>query len=66
MRNYIKDLRKQHQLSQENLADLVNVSRQTIISIEKGRYNPSLPLAIRIAQSFGTHVENVFEIEEGD
>lgn len=66
MRNYIKDLRKQHQLSQENLADLVNVSRQTIISIEKGRYNPSLPLAIRIAQSFGRHVENVFEIEEGD
>ncbi len=47
-------------MSQDQLASLLSVSRQTIISIEKGRYNPSLPLAIKIARCFDTHVEEVF------
>ena len=62
----MKELRQQHSISQEKMADLLGVSRQTIISIEKEKYNPSLPLAIRIAQSFNVTVEEVFLIEEGD
>ncbi|MCM2674915.1 helix-turn-helix transcriptional regulator [Alkalicoccobacillus plakortidis] len=64
MENSIKELRKQHHLSQEALAQKLGVSRQTIISIEKGKYHPSLPLAIQIARCFGTHVEDVFHLEE--
>ena len=66
MKNRMKELRQQHSISQEKMADLLGVSRQTIISIEKEKYNPSLPLAIRIAQSFNVTVEDVFLIEEGD
>lgn len=66
MKNRMKELRLQHSISQEKMADLLGVSRQTIISIEKEKYNPSLPLAIRIAQSFNLTVEEVFLIEEGD
>ena len=66
MKNRMKELRQQHSISQEKMADLLGVSRQTIISIEKEKYNPSLPLAIRIAQSFNVTVEEVFLIEEGD
>jgi len=66
VKNRMKELRQQHSISQEKMADLLGVSRQTIISIEKEKYNPSLPLAIRIAQSFNVTVEEVFLIEEGD
>lgn len=66
MKNRIKELRHQHNISQEKMANLLEVSRQTIISIEKEKYNPSLPLAIRIAQNFKVSVEDVFLIEEGD
>jgi len=66
VKNRMKELRQQHSISQEKMADLLGVSRQTIISIEKEKYNPSLPLAIRIAQSFNVTVEDVFLIEEGD
>lgn len=57
-------MRQKFGYSQERLADELGVSRQTIISIERGRYNPSLPLAIRIARLFRTTVEDVFILEE--
>jgi len=53
MRNNLEQLRKGSDMSQENLAEKLGVSRQTIISIEQGRYNPSLPLALKIADLFG-------------
>jgi putative transcriptional regulator len=53
-------------MSQAELAGVLGVSRQTVISIENGRYLPSLPLAFRIAQTFGTTIEKVFEPEEDD
>ncbi|MBM7660233.1 putative transcriptional regulator [Bacillus mesophilus] len=64
MKNRMKQLRQEHGISQEQIAEMLGVSRQTIISIEKGRYNPSLPLAIQIARCFNTIVEEVFLIEE--
>jgi putative transcriptional regulator len=53
MRNHLEKLRKERELSQEDLAGQLGVSRQTVISIEQGRYNPSLPLALKIADHFG-------------
>ena len=50
-------------MTQQELADRVGVTRQTILSIEKGRYNPSVGLAIRIAEAFGVPVEALFEID---
>lgn len=68
MRNLVRDLRGQHGLTQEDLAQKVGVSRQTIISIETGRYNPSIMLAYKIAQAFQQPIEQVFlckdELEE--
>jgi putative transcriptional regulator len=60
MRNEIRSLRTGRQLSQQQLAEAMKVSRQTINSIEKERYTPSLPLAIALAQFFGKTVEEVF------
>ena len=51
------------EMTQQKLADAVGVTRQTIIAIEQGRYAPSLPLAIRIARTFGRQVEEVFQLE---
>ena len=53
-------------LTQQDLADRVGVTRQTILAIEKGNYNPSVGLALRLAQVFGVAVEAVFELEKGD
>jgi putative transcriptional regulator len=53
-------------MTQQELADRVGVTRQTIVSIEKGRYNPSVGLALRLAQTFGIAVEALFELEKGD
>ncbi|APC09325.1 helix-turn-helix transcriptional regulator [Neomoorella thermoacetica] len=64
MENRVKDLRLQRRLTQEELARLVGVSRQTIISIENGRYNPSLMLAYRIAKIFSMSIEEVFDCEK--
>ena len=61
MRNVVKDLRAARGLSQADLATAVGVSRQTINSIEKGRYLPSLPLAMALARYFDTTVEGVFD-----
>ncbi|WP_285226530.1 MULTISPECIES: helix-turn-helix transcriptional regulator [unclassified Oceanobacillus] len=64
MKNRMKEFREIHHISQAQMAEMLNVSRQTIISIEKERYNPSLPLAIQIARCFKTNVEEVFILEE--
>jgi putative transcriptional regulator len=64
MKNLIAELRKQRKLTQEELAEAVEVTRQTIISLENGRYNASLQLAHRIAAFFGKSIEEVFLFEE--
>lgn len=60
MENRIKELRAKHNLTQEELADKVGVRRETILFLEKGKYNPSLELAFRIAKVFKEKIENVF------
>jgi putative transcriptional regulator len=64
MRNTVRGLRTQRGLSQGDLAAAMGVSRQTINSIETGRYLPSLPLAIALARYFGAAVEEVFDVDE--
>ena len=64
MKNIIKELRKEHRISQEELANAVRVTRQTIISLENGKYNASLLLAHEIAKYFGKIIEEVFIFEE--
>lgn len=61
MQNSLPALRQDRGWSQQRLADELGVSRQTIISIERGRFDPSLPLAFRIARLFATTIETVFE-----
>ena len=60
MKNNLVTLRKQAGWSQEKLAELLGVSRQTVISIEKGRFDPSLPLAFTIAKTFNAKIEDIF------
>jgi putative transcriptional regulator len=60
VRNDVRELRTRRGLFQGELAEALDVSRQTIISIEKGRYVPSLPLAFSLARFFGKRVEEVF------
>lgn len=64
MNNRIKELRKEYSVTQEELALAVEVTRQTIISLENGKYNASLQLAFKIAKYFKTNIENVFIYEE--
>ncbi len=64
MKNKLEQLRTLAGLTQQELADRVNVSRQTIISLETGRYNPSILLAFRLARLFQQPIENIFEYEE--
>ena len=61
MENIIKELRAEHQLTQSALADALDVSRQTVNSIEKGKYDPSLPLAFKIAALFNRPIEEIFK-----
>lgn len=63
MKNRVRELRNDAELSQADLGDALGVSRQTVNSIEKGRYLPSLPLAFAIARYFDLAVEDVFEPE---
>jgi putative transcriptional regulator len=63
MKNVVRELRTELGLSQVELAAAMGVSRQTVVSIEKGRYLPSLPLAITLARFFGRTVEEVFDID---
>ncbi|WP_404430896.1 helix-turn-helix transcriptional regulator [Sutcliffiella horikoshii] len=65
MKNRIKDLRKTAKMTQEDLAIQVGVSRQSIIAIESGKYNPSLELAYNISKVFDCIIEEVFILEEG-
>lgn len=65
MQNSLPEFRKQRGLSQQALADLLGVSRQTVISIEKGRYAPSLPLAFKLVAVFGCRIEEMFSPEFG-
>jgi len=64
MKNSLKVLRAQHDLSQAALADRLEVSRQTVNAIEKGKYDPSLPLAFKIARLFGRPIESIFLEED--
>jgi len=64
MKNHLEEMRDHKRLTQQDLADLVNVSRQTIISLEHGRYNPSIILAFRLARVFGVAVEELFIYSE--
>ena len=64
MKTHIRELRKTRKLSQEELADAVGITRQTITSIEVGKYTASLPLAYKIARFFGLTIEEVFDFSE--
>lgn len=64
MKTKIKELRKAHDMSQEDLALKVGTTRQTITSIETGKYIASLPLAYRIAKCFNLSIEEVFDLTE--
>ncbi|MDO6654930.1 helix-turn-helix transcriptional regulator [Anaerobacillus sp. 1_MG-2023] len=63
MKNVLREKRTEKGYSQDRLAEILGVSRQTIISIEKGKYNPSLPLALEMARLFGTIVEEIFYLD---
>lgn len=65
MKNRLEEIRKQNQITQEELAVILEVSRQTISSLEKGRYNPSIILAFKIARYFNMSIEEIF-IYEGE
>lgn len=64
LKNRLEELRRARGLRQEELADALEVSRQTIGSLENGRYNPSILLAFKIARYFGTSIEDIFIYEE--
>ena len=66
MDNRLEELRKERGIKQEDLARDLGVSRQTISSLEKGRYNPSILLAFKIARRFGLQIEDVFIYQEED
>lgn len=64
MKNRLEEIRKERGIKQEELAQAMGVSRQTIGSLENGRYNPSITLAIKLARYFGMTVEDIFIYEE--
>ncbi len=64
MNNRVRELREAKGLTQEQLAKKMGVSRQTIISIETGRYNPSLILAHGLAREFGKYIEDIFDFSD--
>ncbi len=66
MKNRIRVERAERRMTQQQLAEAIGVSRQTINAIESGRFVPSTMLALKIARLFGKHVEEIFQIEEGD
>lgn len=65
MKNRLEEIRKQNQITQQELASVLEVSRQTISSLEKGRYSPSIILAFKIARYFNMSIEEIF-IYEGE
>ena len=64
MKNRLEELRRERGIKQEELAEKLEVSRQTIGSLENGRYNPSIQLAFKIARYFGLSIEEIFIYEE--
>ncbi len=66
MKNRLEELRRQQKIKQEDLARALEVSRQTIGSLENGRYNPSIQLAFKIARYFSMNIEDIFIYEEDD
>jgi putative transcriptional regulator len=66
MKNNVKEVRKTKKVTQVDLAEYLSVSRQTIISIESGRYVPSTVLSLKIAKCFETSVESLFVLEDSD
>ena len=61
MINHLEELRKQRGIRQEDLAQALGVSRQTVISLEKGKYNPSLALAFKLARYFNLSIEDIYD-----
>ena len=66
MKNRLEELRKERGIKQEELAEALEVSRQTIGALENGRYNPSILLAFKIVRYFGMSIEDIFIYEEGN
>lgn len=64
MKNKLEEIRKQRGMKQDDLAEVLEVSRQTISSLEKGKYNPSIILAFKIAKFFDMKIEDIFIYEE--
>ena len=64
MKNRLEQIRKDRGITQEELANILEVSRQTVNSLENGRYNPSIVLAFKIAKVFGLQIEEIFIYEE--
>ena len=64
MKNNIKELRKNRKLRQEDLAEKLGVTRQTIIAIENDKYDPTLELAMKISEFFGVSVNDIFHLEK--
>lgn len=66
MRNTLRELRKKRKITQEQLGQLVGVSRQSINAIERGKYTPSTVLSLKISETFNTSVNKIFELESAD
>lgn len=66
MTNSLREIRKKRKITQEQLADLVGVSRQSINAIERGKYTPSTVLSLKISEVFNTSVNKIFELEASD
>jgi len=64
IKNQVREHRERKEITQEQLSRELDVSRQTVNSIENGKYNPSLELALKIAEAFNTEVEKIFQLEK--
>ena len=64
MKNLVRELRQQRRWSQQELGERIGVSRQAIIAIETGRYDPSLPIALRLGRTFDQPIESIFTLED--
>lgn len=66
MKNFVKEKRSEFNMTQDDLSEKLDVSRQTIISLEKGRYNPSINLAFKLSRLFNCAIEDIFIYEEDE
>ena len=66
VQNQVRQQRLLSEMTQQDLADRIGVTRQTVLSIEKGRYTPSVALALCIAETFGVSVEKIFQLKKGE